>query len=342
MKKMKGINMKKNLKKVAVVFTGGTISMRIDEEIKAAIPAISDEEIMAKINGIEKFARTEHFHFGNLPGPHITPTVMFELYQFIVKLLEKEEFDGIVLTHGTDTLEETAYLLDLLIDNKKPVAITGSMRNGSELGYDGPANLAAAICTVVSDASIGRGVLVVMNNEVFSADEVQKMHTLSLDTFKSPDFGPLGIVDQDEVIYYRSHKQKLVVQTTELEQKVALIKTVAGMDSDYIYYCLKSGIKGLVIEAMGRGNVPPRMVSGIAKAIEKKVPVVLVSRCPSGRVLDSYGYAGGGKGLRDLGVILGDNLSGPKARLKLMAILGMKKEYSEVKEYFEKDLYKKI
>lgn len=334
--------MDKKMKKVAVVFTGGTISMRIDDEIKAAIPAISDEEIMAKINGIEKVARTEHFHFGNLPGPHITPTVMFELYQFIQSLIEQEEYDGIVLTHGTDTLEETAYLLDLLIDSKKPVAITGSMRNGSELGYDGPANLAAAICTVVSDASVGRGVLVVMNNEVYSADEVQKMHTLSLDTFKSPDFGPLGIVDQDEVIYYRMPKQRCIIPTTELEQKVVLVKTVAGMDSDYIYYCLKNGVKGIVIEAMGRGNVPPRMVSGIAKAIELKIPVVIVSRCPSGRVLDSYGYAGGGKGLRDLGVILGDNLSGPKARLKLMAILGMKVDNQEVKEYFEKDLYKKI
>jgi len=330
------------MKKIVIIFTGGTISMKIDERLKSVIPALTDKEIMEKVNGIEKIAETITYHFGNLPGPHITPDTMLELSKVITGFLQQEDVDGIVVTHGTDTLEETAYFLDVVLNCIKPVVITGAMRNGSELGYDGPANLSAAVCTAMSEASKERGVLVVFNNQVYGADEVAKTHTLSLDTFQSPDFGPLGIVDQDEVIYYRGKRLIQSIPITYLEKKVALIKTVAGMDSDLIYYYLKEGYKGIVIEAMGRGNVPPRMVAGIAKAIEQKIPVVIVSRCPRGRVLDSYGYEGGGKGLRALGVILGDNLSGPKARLKLMVILGVTHELLRVKELFEKDLYKKV
>ncbi len=330
------------MKKVAIIFTGGTISMKIDDRLKAAIPALSDQEILEKVSGIEKIAETEAFHYGSLPGPHISPEIMLDLSKTIKKYLDRDDIDGVVLTHGTDTLEETAYFLDVILDCKKPVVVTGAMRNGSELGYDGPANLSAAICTVVSTQSIGRGVLVVFNNSVYGADEVQKTHTLSLDTFQSMDFGPLGIVDQDEVIYYRGKRDIQPIVADKIESKVALIKSVAGMDSDLIYHYLKEGYKGIVIEAMGRGNVPPRMVAGIAKAIEINVPIVIVSRCPKGRVLDSYGYEGGGKGLRSLGVILGDNLTGPKARLKLMIILGMTMDVNRVKKLFEKDLYKKV
>lgn len=330
------------MKKVAIIFTGGTISMKIDDRLKAAIPALSDQEILEKVSGIEKIAETETFHYGSLPGPHISPEVMLDLSRKIKEYLDRDDIEGVVLTHGTDTLEETAYFLDVILDCNKPVVVTGAMRNGSELGYDGPANLSAAICTVVSKQSLGRGVLVVFNNSVYGADEVLKTHTLSLDTFQSMDFGPLGIVDQDEVIYYRGKREIQSINTDKIESKVALIKSVAGMDSELIYYYLKEGYKGLIVEAMGRGNVPPRMVAGIAKAIEMKVPVVIVSRCPKGRVLDSYGYEGGGKGLRSLGAIMGDNLSGPKARLKLMIILGMTNDLETVKKLFEKDLYKKV
>lgn len=267
---------------------------------------------------------------------------MLDLAQKADEILDREDIDGLVITHGTDTLEETAYFLNIILNVKKPVIVTGAMRNGSELGYDGPSNLSAAICTACSTQSFGRGVLVVMNNEVHSADEVTKSHTLSVDTFKSLDFGPLGIVDQDEVIYYRGKKHKNVIKLSEVEAidgKVALIKSVAGMDSSIFNYYIKEGYDGIIVEAMGRGNVPPRMVSGIANAISKKIPVVIVSRCERGRVLDSYGYEGGGKGLRNLGTILGDNLNGQKARIKLMLILSTTKEVSKIKKIFEEDLY---
>lgn len=325
--------------KVAIVFTGGTISMKVDERLKSAIPAMSDREIISMVSGIEKIAEVETHHFGSFPGPHMDVDRMFELAETVREHLDRDEITGVVVTHGTDCLEETAYLLDMIIDSKKPVVLTGAMRNGSELGYDGPANLSAAICTVCSAESDDQGVLVVMNNQVYGADEVSKIHTMALDTFNSPDFGPLGLVDGDQVIYYRQRKSRSkAIEATETK-KVGLIKSVAGDDSAMIRFMLESGYEGIVIEAMGRGNVPPGMVDGISEALGKQIPVVIVSRCLKGRVLDSYGYPGGGRNLRDIGVILGDNLSGQKARLKLMLLLNETNDIEELKRRFEHDLY---
>lgn len=325
--------------KVGVIFTGGTISMKVDERLKSAIPALSDAEIMATVTGIDRIAEIESVHFGSFPSPHISIDKMFELAKQMKIFQSREDIDGVVITHGTDSLEETAYFLDLMNASDKPVIVTGAMRNGSELGYDGPANLSAAICTACSKDSNGQGVLVVMNNQVYAADEVAKVHTMSLDTFQSPDFGPLGIIDQDQVIYYRQRKyQPAAIQATS-HIKVGLVKSVAGDDGSMIHYLIDQGYKGIVVEAMGRGNVPPDMVDGIDRAIQSNVPVVIVSRCLKGRVLDSYGYRGGGKDLRNRGVILGDNMSGQKARIKLMLLLNVTTDMKDLREKFEADLY---
>lgn len=325
--------------KVGVIFTGGTISMKVDERLKSAIPALSDAEIMATVSGIDKIAEIESVHFGSFPSPYITIDKMFELAEQVKIFQGREDIDGIVITHGTDSLEETAYFLDLMNDSNKPVVVTGAMRNGSELGYDGPANLSAAICTACSEDSIGQGVLVVMNNQVYGADEVAKVHTMALDTFQSPDFGPLGIIDQDHVIYYRQRKYQPAAIAASEHKKVGLVKTVAGDDGVLVDYMIGHGYKGIVIEAMGRGNVPPDMVDSIDRAIQSNIPVVIVSRCLKGRVLDSYGYRGGGKDLRYRGVILGDNMSGQKARIKLMLLLNITTNMEELREKFEADLY---
>lgn len=326
-------------KKVAVIFNGGTITMKVDSRISAAVPSLTGEEIMAMVTGIEEYAEIESLTFSNLPGPHMTPEIMLELSKFIQNLLDREDIAGVVVTHGTDTLEETAFLLDLTINNSKPVIVTGSMRNGSELGYDGPANLAASICTVISEEARNRGVLVCLNDELNCASEVTKSNSMSLDTFKSPNFGPIGIVDSNVVIFYRDSLIKQHILTDSIESKVDLIKCAAGMDSSYIDFALSKNVKGLVIEAMGRGNIPPLMVDGVKRAIDKGVPVVLVSRCYQGRVLDSYGYPGGGKTLRKLGVIYGDNMPGQKARIKLMLALSKTKDLNEIKKIFESGHY---
>ena len=320
--------------KVALIFTGGTISMKVDNRLKAAIPSMSSQEIMSMVTNIDQIADLDIVEFGTYPSPHVTPTVMMALKQVIEEKLNDPLICGVVVTHGTDSLEETAYLLDLCLAPKKPVVVVGSMRNGSELGYDGPSNLAAAITTATHPRSKGMGVLVVLNNEVNAAKEVTKTNTLSLDTFKSLEFGPLGIVDQDDVIYYRHPTESSrTIRTDKIEEDVHLIKTATGMDSRLLNFLVDQQVKGIVLEGMGRGNVPPLMMDGIRRALNHNIPIVLVSRCPKGRVLGSYGYEGGGQQLKELGVIFADNINGQKARIQLMLALTVSNSKSDL-EYF--------
>lgn len=323
------------MKKVAIIFNGGTITMKFDPKLHAAVPGLSGEDIMSMVTGIENFAQIETHTFSNLPGPHVTPDIMLELSRFLQQFLVRDDIDGVVVTHGTDTLEETAYFLDLTLISDKPVIVTGSMRNGSELGYDGPANLSASICTAISNEARGRGVLVVLNGEINCASEVTKSNTMSLDTFKSPEFGPIGIIDNNEAIFYRGSLKRQHIKFDKLENRVDLIKCAAGMDSRLIDFCVDSGDRGIVIEGTGRGNIPPGMVAGVKRAIEKNVAVVLVSRCFEGRVYGTYGYPGGGKELRNLGVIYGENMPGQKARIKLMLALSSTNDMNKVKNIFE-------
>ena len=327
------------MKKIAIIFNGGTISMKIDEKIKAAVPSLSADEIMSMIPGVEDYAEIEAYTFSSMPSPHMTLETMLKLSKFTTELVERDDIDGVVITHGTDTLEETAYLLDLTVKTKKPVVVTGAMRSGSELGYDGPFNLATSICTAISDEAVGRGVLVCFNGELNSASEVTKANSMALNAFRTPNFGPIGIVDNDNVIFYRDANHLEKYDVSKIEKQVALIKCVVDMDSSYIDYLIEKGYGGIVIEALGRGNVPPKMVEGIKKAIELEIPVVVVSRCFEGRVSDSYGYLGGGKNLKELGVIFGESMPSQKARIKLMLALGKTNNLDEIKDFFEKGIY---
>lgn len=325
--------------KVAILFTGGTISMSVDPRIGAAIPSLSGEEIMSMVTNIDKFAEIESINFSQLPGPHIDPLMMMKIRDEVLKIISRPDITGVIITHGTDTLEETAYLLDLTIHSEKPIIVIGAMRNSSELGYDGPSNLAAAVCTAISPEAKNKGVLVVMNNTVNAASEVTKTNTLSLDTFQSMEFGPLGIVDNDKLILRRDIIHRQHIPATSIVTDVSLIKCVAGMDSKMFRFCADSGSKGIVIEGMGRGNVPPAMLEGIQYALDKKVAVVLVSRCPTGRVLDTYGYEGGGRQLRQMGVLFGGSLPGQKARIKLMLALSITDDLNELRKIIENETY---
>ncbi|MBC2581785.1 asparaginase, partial [Clostridium sp. DJ247] len=160
-----------------------------------------------------------------------------------------------------------------------------------------------------------------------------------LDTFKSMDFGPIGFVDSNKVHFYYSYTKKQYISTEKIDSNVDLIKCGCGMDHRLLRFCADSGTHGIVIEGMGRGNIPPKMVSGVEYALSKNIPVVLVSRCLMGKVLDDYGYEGAGRELTQRGVILGDNLPGQKARIKLMVALGLTKDLSKIKDIFEKNYY---
>ena len=322
-------------KKIAVIFTGGTISMTVNKKTNAATPSLSSTDIISLVHHIKDFAEVELIDFSAIPGPHMTPKKMMELKALVQEQCECPDIFGVVITHGTDNLEETAYLLDLTLDTTKPVVVTGSMRNASELGYDGPSNLASAILTATDDQSQHRGVLVVLNDEINDAREVTKTHTMSLDTFKSLEFGPLGIVDSNHVIYYRNQTfTSTYINTDTIQSDVALIKIASGMDGRILDFLVTEAVKGIVVEGMGRGNVPPEVMPGIRKAIDASIPVVLVSRNPLGRIMPSYGYAGGGLDLKNAGVILARNLNGQKARIALMLALSKTSDVEEIRKIF--------
>jgi L-asparaginase len=190
--------------KVALIFTGGTISMKMDEGNHSVVPALTAKEIMANLWNSDLYSQTEIIEFSEVPSPSITPLMMLELSSIIKSLFLRDDMDGAVVVHGTDTLEETAFFLDLTVDSPKPIVVTGSMKSSSELGFDGINNLVSSILVAQSPKSRNKGTLVVMNDQINAASEVTKTNTLTLDTFKSMDFGPLGIVDNKEVIFYRT------------------------------------------------------------------------------------------------------------------------------------------
>lgn len=324
------------MKKIAVIFNGGTISMKVDENIQAAVPTLTGAEIMAKVTGIERFAKIESHNFSSLPSPHVSVELMLELGKKVRELVEREDIEGVVVTHGTDTLEETSFLVDLVLNTEKPVVFTGAMRSSSELGYDGPANLAASICTAASEEAKGRGVLICFNGELNSAKEVTKANSMALNAFRTPNFGPIGIVDNNKVIFYREVQDDEYIRVENINSKVAIVKCCASAESDFIDFAIESGYKGIVLEGLGRGNVPPMMVEGIQRALDKKIPVILTSRCFEGRVFGSYGYEGGGQQLHNMGVIFGESMPSQKARIKLMLLLSAEKSLQDIKNSFEK------
>lgn len=327
------------MKKIIIIFTGGTISMTKDEVTGSSIPSMTGEDILKMTPGLDSIAAVEFLDFAMIPGPHMTPDKMLELSHLITHKLAVEGFDGAVVTHGTDSLEETAYLVDLTYNGDKPVVFVGAMKSSDELGWDGPVNLIAAVYASACNEAYNRGVMVVMNNEVHSASQVTKTNTHTLDTFKSKDFGPIGFIDNDKAFFYYSYTKRQYFETEKLDDNVDLIKCGCGMDDRLLKFCVDSGTHGIVIEGMGRGNIPPFMVTGVEYAISKNIPIVLVSRCLMGRVFDTYGYKGAGKELTNMGVILGDNLPGQKARIKLMVALGKNRSHAELKDIFEKGVY---
>ena len=321
--------------RIAIFFTGGTISMRVDPKSGGAIPALSGEEIIAQVPGLDEVADFEIINYAKLPGPHMTPPKMLELARAVEAQLANPNIAGAVVTHGTDTLEETAYMLDLLLDEAKPVAFVGAMRNSSELSWDGPGNLRSAVRVAADGGARGLGVMVVMGDQLIAASEATKTHTEATDTFQSRDFGPLGIVDKDRIIVARRPAYHERIPTTKLEERVDLIKLSAGTDGRFINFALDDGARGLVIEGLGRGNVPVAALPAIERAVGMGLPVVITSRCPRGRVLDTYAYEGAGRQLKRMGTILGSMTPSHKARIKLMVALGAGWNVEQIRASFE-------
>lgn len=323
------------MKKVVVLTTGGTIAMKYDPVTRGLLPAVSGDDLIEAVPALQEVAAVEVVEFANVPSGHMTPQMMFELVQLVDKYAAQVEVDGIVVTHGTDTMEETAYLLSLATQTVKPVCITGAMRGASETGPDGPANILAAVMTAASDEAAGKGALLVFNDEIHAAAEVTKTHTTSCATFHSPGWGPLGHVYFDRVVFRRQPLNLEKICPPALAQEVYLLKTYAGMD-EYLFTCLADKpVNGLVVEALGCGNVPPAVKSGIEYVRSRGIPVVLASRVQTGRVVPAYGYLGSARSMAASKIILAGELTGPKARLKLMLALGLTQAVDELQKYFD-------
>jgi L-asparaginase len=320
-------------------FTGGTISMVHDAALGGAVPALAGEEILAYDPELGRYARVEAVNFAKLPGPHITPEHMWRLSEQIRAALERPEVAGAIVTHGTDTLEETAFFLDLRHQSDKPVIVTGAMRSATDLSYDGPANIRASLRAALDPNSRGQGVLVLLNETIHAAAYATKMDTQSIETFQSPVFGPLGLVDTDRVVYLRALRGRKTVETSRLETRVDLIQMYTGADGRFVDASRELGARGIVIEGTGRGNVPPAALPAIQRSIDAGLPVVIASRCAQGRVLDAYAYEGSGRDLRQRGVIFAGHLPGPKARLYLMLALGATSDVNELRRLMEEGQY---
>lgn len=226
-------------------------------------------------------------------------------------------------------------MLDMTLHTEKPVCVTGAMRGASDTSWDGPGNILAAVKTAASDDAVGQGVLVVLNDVIHAAREVTKTHSVNTDTFQSPWWGPIGHVYFDRVVFKRKSVSRQKIQPNELVPDVYLIKSVAGMD-DFLFKCLiEKGVSGIVVEAFGCGNVPLGVRKGIFETRSAGIPVVLATRVFAGRVARVYSYMGSAGGMYSHGIILAEELSGQKARLKLMLALGITKDNEKLREIFQ-------
>jgi len=325
---------------IGILFTGGTISMKLDPSVGAAVPAFGPSEIVALVPGLTEVADIETEDFSRLPGPHVTPAEMWRLARRAAAWLDRPDIEGLVITHGTDTIEETAYLLDVVLTSDKPVVLVGAMRTMSDVGWDGPGNLLAAVRVAASPAAHGQGVVVVMDDHILPAREVRKIHTEASASFDTPEFGPLGQVDGHTVIFRRQMSARARwrdagaepgLRVSRLETHVDLLQMYTGMDGGLVEHLAERGARGIAVVAFGRGNVPPAVMPALRRTIDSGILVTVSSRCVAGRVSARYGYEGGGLQLTQIGAVLAGDLSGATARLLQMVVMGFAGNVTEAK-----------
>lgn len=324
---------------VVVLSTGGTIASTRSEEEGGYTSSLPGEQLLASVPGLERVARVEVRNVANVGSTNMTPALWLEVSRRANEALLRPEVAGVLVTHGTDTMEETAYFLDLTVTGEKPVILVGAMRAASEPDADGPRNLLDAARVAVSDEARGKGALVVLNGEIHAAREVTKTHSLAVETFGTPEFGALGVVDADAVRFYRAplRRQTLPVGPDMVLPTVDIVPNYVGSDGRLIRGLLAEGpVDGLVVDASGAGNIAGPLFEAVREARERGVAVVITSRTHSGRVLPLYAGSGGGTTLQDLGCIFADNLSAQKARVLLMVALTRTRDPEELRALFQR------
>ncbi|WP_407808244.1 asparaginase [Staphylococcus aureus] len=321
------------MKHLLVIHTGGTISMSQDQSNKVVTNDINPISMHQDV--INQYAQIDELNPFNVPSPHMTIQHVKQLKDIILEAVTNKYYDGFVITHGTDTLEETAFLLDLILGIEQPVVITGAMRSSNEIGSDGLYNYISAIRVASDEKARHKGVMVVFNDEIHTARNVTKTHTSNTNTFQSPNHGPLGVLTKDRVQFHNMPYRQQALENVNDKLNVPLVKAYMGMPGDIFSFYSREGIDGMVIEALGQGNIPPSALEGIQQLVSLNIPIVLVSRSFNGIVSPTYAYDGGGYQLAQQGFIFSNGLNGPKARLKLLVALSNNLDKAEIKSYFE-------
>jgi L-asparaginase len=310
---------------IHLLFTGGTISMQRDAAAGGNVPRHGGEALVALAPGLERVAPFRIENWAKLPAAHLGPERLWALRERVRAIANSGEVSGIVITHGTDTIEETAYLLDRTLEPTVSVAITGAMRTSSDNAWDGPRNLLDAVAVAASPSSAGRGTQVVFSGQIFAGRTAAKIHATDLAAFAAPHFGPAGTVDGGGVSYgsepWSDPRQRpRPVAPTGLTGRVALIPVIVG-DEGSILDLARPCYDGVVIEAFGSGNLPPGAVPAIRRWLDEGKPVVLASRCPRGEVTPVYAFEGGGARLVAMGVIAAGPRTPSQARMELVIAL---------------------
>ena len=330
---------------VTILSTGGTIASQYDEARGGLVPALTGAELVAAVPGLDEVATVSVEQIANIGSPDMTPEIWQKLARRANELLAGDEVAGIVITHGTDTLEETAYFLDLTVTSDKPVIMVGAQRAPSFFDTDGPRNLLNTVRVAVSPEATGKGTFVVMNGQIHTAREVVKTNTIARETFKTLEFGALGVANLGGVKFYRAPLRRQTIAIgiyddgdgEDDDVRLGRVETVAhyaGADGRLIRALLRDpgGLDGLVIAGTGLGHVSVPMFDAIAEVRERGIPVVISTRVYTGRLMALYAGKGRGVALREIGAVLADNLSPQKARILLMLAMTRTKDPTELQQ----------
>src|SRR5215469_4345202 len=326
------------LPKVAVLSTGGTIASKHDPAKGGYLPALSGEDLVAAVPAIKKIAQIQVEQFSNISSSDMTPEIWIRLAGRVNELLAQPEIAGIVVTHGTNTLEETAFFLDLTKQSDKPVILVGAQRPASDPDSDGPRNLWDAIRVAIAPEASGKGVMVVMNGQISAARDVTKTNTNRVETFRGLGFGELGVADAEKVRFYRAplRRQTFAVDSKTQLGRVEIVMSYAGADGRVIRSLLRDEpIQGMVIAGLGLGGVPAAMFDAIQEARGRGLPVVISTRVPTGRIFSLSAVKGSSLSLKQIGCVLADDLSPQKARILLMLALTKTHEPNSLQKYFD-------
>jgi L-asparaginase len=314
---------------VVVVSTGGTIAMRPDPATGKLVPAMSGKELVEMLDW-PGAPTLELDDFCNVPSFDMHGDLSLALSRRVNEQATRGDVAGVVVTHGTDTMEESVYLVDRLLTEEKPVVFTGAQRPATEQDADGPRNLREAIRVALAAPARGLGALISFAGEIHAAREVRKIHTSRLAAFASPGYGPVGHVDGDRVLVgHRPGRQPPLPTPVDGLPRVDLVRAYAGADAAFLHASVAAGARAIVLEGTGRGNANVQVVEGVRAAAEAGVFVAVASRCLAGRVEPVYGQ-GGGKDLAEAGAEFAGDLAGSKVRVLLQVALGAGLDPTEV------------